>query len=316
MKKLLILFVVFFPLKLAAVEDIQICISSYIPERFDNIDENSLKLLKSKMESITANNGVSTIQNGTFLMIPTINILSDNIIEGGLRNIHQVEIEFSFCIQQQSTETSFGCKTISLKGNGFTYNGAIKEAISKIAPHDKIFSDWFNVCKQKINDYYISNRSRIITTAKAMASRGEYEKALAYLCVYPSTLEGYNEIVDAELSIYNECVQRACTIMMNHAEAEYTRQNYEAAIAILSDIDPTCPCASDAKIKLQQIDNEIRTIQREEKESIEREKAEQRQLIENQRKREAQIRIARIGAIQSIASSFFSSLPSIVRIFF
>lgn len=316
MKHLIVLLFFLLPIKLLALEETRISIAPYIPENISELDAQSVKLLKSRMESVTSNNGISTIQNGSFAMIPSINVLSYELVEGGLRNIHQVELEITFCIKQQSTDIGFGTKTVTLKGHGFTYNGAIKEAISKITPYDKRFSDWFDTCKKKINDYYTSNCSQIITTAKAMAARGEYDKALAYLCSYPSSLDGYEEIVQAELSIYMDCVQRECTIMMNHAEAEYTKQNYEAAIAILSDIDPTCPCATDAKRKLHQIDSEIKAIQKAERDSIEREKAEQRQIIENQREREAQVRVARMGAIQNIASSFFSSLPSLVRVFF
>ena len=356
MRTILTILISFFFINMSAVEEIPICIAANVPDRMDNLDSQSLQLLKSRIESFASNAGVSTQYNGSFVITPSVNVIDENIIEGGLRNIFRVNIEVPLSIDQLSTNTSFGSFIFELKGDGYTRAGAIKNAISKISPKNTKALQWIGSCKEKICSYYMTNKAGMIATAKTMALRGEYDKALAFLNTYPSTLSGYEDIVDAEIEIYLDCVRKECTTIINQAKAEYVRQNYESAITILSDIDPTCECSSEAQSFLAKIDNEIRSIQREEKLAAERERREERmaeererreermaeererreerqyaererrdmlrreaaerQMSENQKDRDTQIRVARMGVIQGVASSFISSLPGLVRIFF
>lgn len=323
MRSFFITILLFLTIKIFAYEEPRICIASYVPDQVENLDDNSRRVLKSRLDAITANNDIATIPNGSFVMLPSVNVMNDELIEGGMRNIHKVSIEVSLIIKQLSTEMIFGNYTFEAMGRGYTYQGAIKDAISKIRPNDLKISDWMSVCKNKINEYYVSNCRSMIAKANAMSSRGEYDKALAYLCTYPSNLEGYEDVIDAEIAIYKLYAERQCSALLTYAEAEITKRNFDDAIIILSDIDPTFDCSSEAQMMLSRIDKEIKAIEKAEREAIEREKAAQRRqesekryYADKQKERDSQARIARMGVIQNIATSFISSLPSILKVFF
>lgn len=310
-------------LSLHAQEEVMISIEAIIPEQMVGLDVSALKILKTKMDAITTNNGVSSSYNGTFVMLPHIDIVDASIIEGGLRNIHQVNLDISFSIYQQSTKALFSNFSLTTKGSGYTKSEAVKSAIRNIKSTSTSISTWFTECKQKINGYYTSHCKGMIAEARSLAARGEYSSALGLLATYPSGIKGYENIADAEIEIYLECSKKECSYLINHAKAAIIQQEYDIALQILSDLDAHGQCGEEIQQLTKRIDLELKAQRKAAEEKEERAHQEElyrenanRQITENQRNRDLLIRQARMGTIQSIACSFFQSLPSVLSVYF
>lgn len=323
MKIKVLFFSLFLSLNVFCQNVSNICIEPVVPEQIKDLDAASLQILKSRMEAIATSNGVSSIYNGTFVMVPRVIITNHNLVEGGIRNIHQVEIEVSLSIYQYSTKTLFSSHTINLQGNGYTHIEGVKNALRKINASDPGVVAWIVGCRDKICNYYKVRYSEMIHEARSMASRGEYENAIGLLATYPSGIEGYENIIDEEISIYLQCTRKQCSIIVNQAKTAIIEQNYDLALQILNDVDPEGTCKEELNELQTRIDKELqaqreaeaRAEERAHQEELQRERLERR-MVENQRIREAQIRKTRLGVIQGIANSFFECLPKVLSVFF
>lgn len=295
-----------------------LCIASVIPDQQGNIDTKTLQLLETRMEATTAANGFSTTQNGSFVMYPIINVLKCDKIEGGLRNYMNMEVEVTLFVCQQSTRAQYGSLALTLKGQGLTYNEAMRDAFQKITPSDGQITSWLDGCKKKIVQYFETNCDQMIASALQLSNEERYDEAFGLLETFPATVAGYNKIVDAEFEIYNECCRNQCSLLIAQAESAIAVQNYIGAAQILADISMDSPCSREATALRRTIDEEIKLAEAEEKAEAlaaeERERAERteiRKMEDRRNYREYKLKQARINAIQGIASAYYKSLPKV-----
>lgn len=311
----------------------QVCIASVVPDQTDDMDARTLNMLQTRMESVTSQNGFSTTQNGSFVMYPVVNVLESEVIEGGLRNYFKQTVELSLFVCQETTRTGFGSHTVSLTGTGFTRNEALRNAFQKLNPSDPDIVRWLSKCREKIQEYYTSNCSQIIASAKVLGVAGKYDEALALLDTYPNTLEGYNKVVETQLQFYDKMAREQCSVLLARAESAISVQEYVEASQILADISFDSPCSSEAALLLNRLNTELKEAQeaeqraaieaeeRERAERIHREDAERaerihredadREMEDRQNRREYQLERARIKAIHGIAVAYYKSRPKV-----
>lgn len=299
-----------------------VSIASVVPDQAEGMDVHTLKMLQTRMDAITSQNGFSTTQNGSFVMYPVVNVLESETIEGGLRNYFKQTIEVSLFVCQETTRVGFGSHTLRLNGTGFTPSEALRNAFQKINPSDPGIVRWLNKCREKIQDYYTSNCERIIASAKVLCAAGKYGEALASLDTYPNTLTGYDQIVETQLQLYAQMTREQCSILLARAEAAISIQEYAEASQILSDISTDSPCADEAALLLNKIRTELKKAQEAEQraavEAEKRERAERihredavREMADRQSRREYQLERTRIKAIHGIAVAYYNSRPKV-----
>ena len=233
-------------------------------------------------------------------MYPVVNILDQKLVEGGLRNITMVEVELSLFVKQVVTHTLFGSCSKILKGNGRNLSDAIRNAFSGINMRDNVYSQFLTQTKEKIANYYLENKAKLLSQAHQLAASQQYEQALALLTTFPQNLKGANEVQAAAIEIYKKYQNQVCAQMILKAEAAISLQNYEEATSILASIDTESVCHSDALNLIKKIEDTIKADQ----------KAEQ-ELEEKLLNKKISLEKKRIDAIKEIATAYLSNQPQI-----
>lgn len=269
-------------------------------ETIDGVDAKSYKSLGTKLERMVTACGATSVNSGNLVLFPVVNFISDNLIEGGMRNIYSCEFELTVKAVSLSNNTTFGSVTWPLKGKGYSKSEAVREGFGKLNQNDGRFASFFSEIRQKIEKYYISNRSSLIAKAKTLATQKQYEEAISLLYEYPSGIAGYNEVQTTLGNIYKQYQTANCSQILQEARAKYATQDYETAAALISDIDATSSCASDAKNLSNQIRQKINSDQA----------AERAQALE-ERRITASVEKTRINAISNMVSAYYKRRPRV-----
>lgn len=283
-----------------AQHDNDITIGIVVPEQQKEMDANAFRLLATRLTAVMGANGVSSETNGTFIMYPVVNILDQKLVEGGLRNITMVEVELSLFVKQVVIHTLFGSCSKILKGNGRNLSDAIRNAFSGINMRDNVYSQFLTQTKEKIANYYLENKAKLLSQAHQLAASQQYEQALALLTTFPQNLKGANEVQATAIEIYKKYQNQVCAQMILKAEAAISLQNYEEAASILASIDTESVCHSDALNLIKKIEDTIKADQ----------KAEQ-ELEEKLLNKKISLEKKRIDAIKEIATAYLSNQPQI-----
>lgn len=213
------------------------------------LDNNTKTLLKNKLLSLATQNGVAATECSAIVMVPETSIVNESLIEGGMRNIHTVELQLSVIINNIITGTVFNTVNINCKGNGYSKTEAQRAAIKNIKEADYALS--IDVTKQKIVSYYKSNTKSIISKANTLAHQQQYDEALTLLASYPESLPEYFQVASAIRDIFHKSQTRYCQQLLMSARSAYAQRDMTTASELLSLIDATSDCAIDAR-KLQQ----------------------------------------------------------------
>lgn len=229
-----------------------------VPQEQEIINSDALKLLDTKLKAIANHNGVSSNIWGTFIMYPIVNIISENVVEGGLKNIHIVEIEISLFVRQINNNAEFGNCNVLLNGSGDNLSNAIKNAFTKIDVKSMTYQQFLTDSKTKICKYYITNKSNIIKRANTLANLKRYDEAISLLMIYPETLDGYDDIKQASIDIYLKWQSCVCKQMIVKAESAIAIQDYTTALELLAMIDSESVCGGEALRLVKEINAQLR----------------------------------------------------------
>ena len=271
----------------------QVNLTLVVPDQQGELDSRSFKMLQTRLEQLMSNCGVQSSYDATIVLYPIVTVVNKEVIGGGMEKLFRYNIELTLNVVQPAAKTKFGSESWILQGNGFSASKAMVSAINGLNKHDSKFISFVDHIKQRICDYYVSNRAAIISTAKALAAQGKYEDAMGILSSYPQGVAGANEVNAQLISIYKQYTTANCSQMINEARAMFARQDYDGALAVLADVDATSSCASQAKSLEAQIGVRITNDQR---------RAETR--AERAQQREASLEKARLAAAREIAVAY------------
>ena len=272
----------------------QVNITLVVPDELDELDSHSFNVLKNRLEQMMSHCGVQSSYDANIVMYPVVTIMEKEVIGGSMEKLFRYNIELTLHVVQPEVNTNFGSTSWNLYGDGFSASKALVSAINRLNRNDQKFIHFVEQIKHKVVNYYVSNRSALISKAKTLASQGQYEEAMGILSAYPQGVAGSAE-VDAELlKIYKRYSTANCSQMINQARALYAKQDYDQALAILGDVDATSSCASEAKALETQIGSRIVSEQR--REEARQERAEQR---------EYNLEKARLSAARDIAVAYY-----------
>lgn len=253
MKKILFLIVVLM-LSFSLRAQNEITIGLIMPEEeLNGIKPDAYKLLQTKLEKMLTTSGVSSY-GGDFVMYPTVNIVEENLIEGGIKNFFKVKIELNLNIVNLSSSTLFSSESWPLTGTAERWRSdAVRNAFTQLKGTDPRFKAFVDVTKKKICEYYETNKAAILSKASTLASTGEYEEALAVLSVYPSQVSGYNEAQELMQKIYLQYVNANAARIMNEARAAYAIKDYANAVELAAQIPSESSYYKEAKTIIDQI---------------------------------------------------------------
>lgn len=258
------------------------------------LDSNTKSILKNKISQILLAKGVAGSECGAVIMVPEINVINSNYINGGMRQIISVELGITITVKNMITNMVFNTMQIVSKGEGYSDIEAKRSAINKIDVQNADYLRFVETTKVRIYNYYKENTTALITKANTLASRQMFDEALALLATYPESLPGYAQVSDAMTSIFKKCQTQYCSQILLLAQAAYSKQAYVEAAELVSMIDAQSSCITQAKSLLNLIKRDMDKLH-DEAVFIEKEKI----------RSEERIKAAQITAIKDIATAYF-----------
>lgn len=264
-------------------------------EELNGVCPDAYSLLKSKLEKMLTSTGVSSY-GGDFVMYPTVDVIEENLIEGGIKNFFRVKIKLTLKVVNYASKTLFASESWTLLGTSErTRSPAVKDAFTQLQDTDSHFKAFIENTKGKIIEYYEQNKNVILTKASVLASTGEYEQAIALLSSYPSQVSGYNEVRVLMCKVHSQYVNANAKRILNEARAAYATKDYEQAVSLAAQIDPTSFHYKDAKSIIDQVRSTI---------NKERSAAYQRAM--KALEIAADVEKNRINAVAAVARAFYS----------
>lgn len=267
MKKFILLIVVFC-VKISFAQNTsdigKIALWVALPEYSEGVSENQLKRLETKINQIVSTSGMASYDYTSFAISPRISIQNTELIEGGIRNITQVSLDFDLLVNQPATGSVFSTYSAVLKGSGTDKEKAIANAITKIQSNSADFKQFIGEAKTKILEYYESKCPSIIAKAEASSKKGQYEEALALLMSIPEEVGCYATAQSKSVEIYKAYQAKFCNEELHKAEAFIANKEYSEALSILMNVDSSAPCFTKSKTLMTSIQSKINAQEKKE----------------------------------------------------
>ena len=276
------------------------------------IESNVRSILKNKLLRMVSAYGISGTEYGALAMIPEVDVVNQNVVSGGMRNITSVELSLTVKVENIITKTVFAAVEIPVRGDGYSEADAIRSAINKVNVSSAECKAFVETAKSKIYDYYSTNTETLITKANMLASRQLSDEALALLSTYPESLPGYAKISETMTDIFNKSLTRYCRQIMLSAQAAYSQRDYTKAAELAAMIDPESSCAQDAESMLLSI-KDINEELYEEKVAMEKKMYDDMvEMGKAQIKSDERVQMAQINASRDIAKAYYQRQPNYI----
>lgn len=288
--------------------------------KVDNADSNlsqaNIKFLDSKLRQLVATRGFgSNAELSHLCLMASVSETGDKQVISGNRPVVSGSFDVYMVLTNLLSGENFGAENITIKGVGNTESQMMQSAMSRINPSNSELQTFLQNARVKVFDYYRSHIPSIISLAKAMSQRGEYEKALYMLSTVPPCVDGYDSVATAMLDVYYDYLDVDCHQKLAAARAAWAAsQNEEGATVAagyIAAIDHRSSCYAEAQELLAEIagrvdENLRRVIAREdedrafEKELVRGEAELRRKQVEN----DFELRQQEIEAIRQIGLAY------------
>lgn len=281
----------------------KIALSVIMPENVDGLDASQLSKLETKITQIVSSSGLAASgYNNNFVIYPKFAIYETNVVEGGMQNITVTTCELSLFIKQVDNNILFSSISRQVKGSGNNKQTSITNAISKVPTNDAQFKTFIETGKGKIIQYYESKCQDIITKSESLVKMQNYEEALGLLQTVPEEVTCYNKVQEKSIEAYKAYQNQKCAKQIQEAKTTLAANNYNAALGILSQIDPSATCF-----------NESQTLMKNAESKIDAEEKKQWDLKMKVYGDNVALEKQRINAVKDIAVAYYKSKPTTVN---
>ncbi|MBE9488475.1 MAG: hypothetical protein IMY73_04750 [Bacteroidetes bacterium] len=216
--------------------------------------------LTQKLRQISTKNGFGAISSNFIL---TANpVVVDKQMTPSAPAQFIVELDVSIYVVNVSEQIIVNEITTTVKGINRLENKAFIAAINRLNARTPAIRNFMEQSRTKIVSYYTTKLPKIISNAKSLAEREEYDKALAILGTVPDCVEGYEAVVDLMSQTYKTKLKIETTALIQEAKSEITQGNYDDAMDIINNVNPVSPNAKEAYAMLDKINNKIEAEKR------------------------------------------------------
>lgn len=243
----------------------RISIAAYVPSDLGGLNQSAQTALKNRLDRIITKNGLGGASyNQRFILTAKVQKLS-TVKVPSTPPVYNYEIEVTFIIGDVIEGTIFSTHSTTIMGAGNTESSAEIAAIKKIKESDPEYQKFIDEGKKKIIEYYNAKCDIYLKEAQTLATKGEYEAAIATLFSIPDVCKDcYDKAMNAVGPIYKQQIDRQCKKDLMEANNVWsTNQDYygaEQASAFLANIDPNSSCYSEAKMLTDKIAKRIKEI--------------------------------------------------------
>ncbi|GHV55989.1 hypothetical protein FACS1894182_01610 [Bacteroidia bacterium] len=237
----------------------KIALSVQMPRKMEDLNGSQLSKLESKITQIAIKAGLATLSyDQSFVIYPKFEVYDNGIVEGGMQNLTVVTAELSLYMKQASNDILFASVSKNVKGSGKNKELAITSAISQIPVSDKEFTAFIETGKQKILQYYATHCDDIIKKADSYSKMQQYEQAIVLLMSIPEEATAcYDKAIEKSLKIFKAYQNQVCAEKIRQAKAKSAAQDYEGALEILLEIDPSAKCFNESLSLIKSIEPKV-----------------------------------------------------------
>jgi len=280
----------------------KIALSVIMPDNVEGLSIGNLSKLETKITQIlTATGLAATGYNNNFVIYPKFAIYETSIVESGMQDITISNCELSLFIKQVDNNVIFATISKPLKGNGKDKQISITNAISKINTKDPEFQTFIDNGKGKIITYYESKCGDIISKSESLVKMQDYEQALGLLMTVPEEVSCYSKVQEKSIEAYKAYQNQICIVQLQEAKTQMASNNYNGALNILSQIDPSTSCFKESQILVNNVDAKV--------DAEEKKRWDLKMKVYNNN---VALEKQRINAVKDIAVAYYKSKPTTV----
>ena len=294
MQRIVLLILAWMVVMTTAIAQVEMAVA--ITTQQTDLSQNTYGVLRSKLLGAITAEGVAAEEYSCIAVLPSINFTNKQLVEGGMRNITIIDMQLTLTAEHIVTGTVFHSTTLSLRGEGTSLDMAIRSAVSRMENRDRRVRQFASQARQKIIQYYQNNTNALITKAKTLAARKDYDEAMALLDAYPVSLEGYAAVSKTMTGIYKEYQTNCCQELMAKARSAYAMDDYQEAATLLAQVDMQSSCGQEAKILCMKI-----------KQSRDAAAAQAAEAYEREWQAQANLESQRIQAAKEVAEAYYKN---------
>lgn len=234
-------------------------ISSYL-----NLPGDAVRSLEMKLTQIATQNGFGSF-SGQFVLTPNVVVINKSATATAPVQ-HIVELEVSFFVVNVMENVIVDEMSYTVQGIDRLENKAFIRAINEIKPKTAQVRTFMNNVREQIIIYYNTRIPALISKAKSLSDRTEYDEALAVLASIPESVDQYPMVAEQMVAIYQKKIDREASAILIEAKGYMTLGDYENAMLCLASVDPNSSKFKEAHAMLNQIKGALTAQQAEAKE--------------------------------------------------
>lgn len=243
-----------------------LAVTAFVPHQ-DDVPSQAEKNLEAKIKQMVSSNGMSSLSNSRFAIIPHV-VVTDKQVQASAPPMIVLNADITFYFGDVETGNVFGSVTKSYKGVGQNDTKAFITIVNNIKPKDSEILEFIESGKAKIIEYYDKQADQIIKKALAMADMGQYDQAIADILMIPEACSKYPDAINAASQVFQKKIDNEGATLYNEAYTLWNaQQNYEGAeqaCAILAKIHPLSSYFSKAQTLSENIGKRVREIDKRE----------------------------------------------------
>jgi len=250
-----------------------IAFSLVMPDEIEKFNETNLLKLEAKIIEVTSKVGIAGKGfYSDFIIYPVVTLNENETLIGSMKNMKTISYDLSLFIKSQPDNRIFASYSTTLTGVGTSENTAIVNAIKEFNTGNSELQNFFETGAKKIITYFDNNCDMLVSKADSYAGMGEYEKSLALLMAIPNlSTTCFNKVQSKSVSIYKLMINKNCESILLQVNSLKASGDYNRSLSILTLIDPTSSCHSEAKKIISEIESKI-DVEYKENRNIEKER--------------------------------------------
>ena len=225
-------------------------LSSYI-----NLPSDAVRSLDLKLTQIATQNGFGSY-SGQFVLTSNVVVINKSATPTAPPQ-YNVELEVSFFVVNVLENVIVDEMSYEVQGIDRLENKAFIRAINEIKPKNAQVRLFMNNVREQIITYYNTRIPALLSKAKGLSDRTEYDEALAVLASIPESVDQYPMVAEQMVAIYQKKIDREASSLLIEAKGYMTLGDYENAIYYLSCVDPNSSKFKEAHGMLNQIKGEL-----------------------------------------------------------
>lgn len=222
------------------------------PVIFDeNLSAEATRNLENKVDHILSAYGYGSVSTPErMVMSVAVDVIENNVTPTNPPRVSK-KIDVTMKVGDVIENKVFGSAVVSLFGIGLNDTKAFIAAFNNLKAENKAVKKLFSTIDSALEEYYATNSQVILDKARAMAIKGNFDEAIAYLVsVPPVNMDCYNACQDLAITYYVEKVNQNSENAYNNARAAWiadkTKEGAAVALGYLKSVDPASDVYSDA----------------------------------------------------------------------